>query len=109
MWRARTTGDKIDGYVRHATEKVFPTLWKIEGQRGACILRRNAGTAVEIVVLTVWESMDAIRKFAGGDPGKAVVGPEAQALLTEFDESVTHFDVVHWTVGQSVVGRASSG
>jgi uncharacterized protein YciI/heme-degrading monooxygenase HmoA len=98
MWKARTTGEKIDAYVQHATEKVFPSLWAIEGHRGACVLRRTAGAAIEIVVLTLWESMDAIRKFAGGNPGKAVVGPEARAVLTEFDDSVTHFEVAHWTL-----------
>ena len=98
MWKARTTAERIDAYVRHATEKVFPSLWKIEGHHGACILRRTAGAAIEIVVLTLWESMDAIRKFAGGDPGKAIVGPEARSVLTEFDDSVTHFEVAHWTL-----------
>jgi hypothetical protein len=40
--------------------------------------------------------MEAVRKFAGADAEKAVVEPEAQAALTTFDDSVTHFDVVHW-------------
>jgi heme-degrading monooxygenase HmoA len=47
------------------------------------------------VVLTLWDSMDAVRRFAGPDPDKAVVEPAAQAVLTEFDQSVTHFEIVH--------------
>jgi heme-degrading monooxygenase HmoA len=48
----------------------------------------------EVVVLTLWESMDAVRKFAGGKPDKAIVEPEARAVLTDFDDCVTHFEIV---------------
>ena len=46
-------------------------------------------------VVTLWESMDAIRRFAGNDPEAAVVPLEARALLARFDERVRHFEVVH--------------
>jgi hypothetical protein len=52
---------------------------------------------VELVVLTLWESMEAVGKFAGVKPEKAVVEPEARAALTDFDETVTHFEIVHHT------------
>jgi hypothetical protein len=39
--------------------------------------------------------MEAVRRFAGAQPEKAVVEPEARAVLTDFDDSVTHFEVVH--------------
>jgi len=94
MWRARSTVDKSGEYVQHATEKVFPTLRAIEGHRGAYLLRRAVDGAIELVVLTLWESMEAVRKFAGKEPEKAVVEPEARAVLTSFDDSVTHFEIV---------------
>jgi len=50
--------------------------------------------AVEFVVLTLWDSMDAVRKFAGANPEKAVVAPDAQAVLSSFDEFVSHYEVV---------------
>lgn len=95
MWRARSTVERADEYVQHATKKVFPSLHAIEGHRGAYLLRRTAGETVEFVVLTLWESMEAIRKFAGVKTDKAIVEPEARAVLTSFDDSVTHFDIVH--------------
>lgn len=98
MWKARSTIEKVGAYVRHATEKVFPALRAIEGHRGAYLLRRSVDGAIELVVLTLWESMEAVRSFAGAEPGKAVVEPEARASLTEFDNSVTHFEIVHCTV-----------
>jgi len=95
MWRARATVEKSGEYVEHATKKVFPALSAIEGHRGAYLLRRAVDGAIELVVLTLWESMEAVREFAGAKPEKAVVEPEARAVLTAFDESVTHFEVVH--------------
>ena len=58
------------------------------------MLRRVVDGGVEIVVLTLWESMEAVRKFAGAEPEKAVVESEARAVLISFDEFVTHFDVL---------------
>jgi uncharacterized protein YciI/heme-degrading monooxygenase HmoA len=97
MWRARATAEKSGEYIEHATKKVFPAFGAIEGHSGAYLLRRAVGGAVEFVVLTLWTSMEAVRKFAGAKPEKAVVEPEARAALTAFDESVTHFEVVHRT------------
>ncbi len=98
MWRARATVEKSGEYVEHATRKVFPALGAIEGHRGAYLLRRAVDGAIEFVVLTLWESMESVRRFAGVKPEKAVVEPEARAALTAFDEFVTHFEVVQRTV-----------
>jgi hypothetical protein len=99
LWKARSTVQQAEKYVEHATQKVFPALDAIDGHRGAYLLRQAIDGAVEFVVLTLWESMDAVRKFAGVNPEKAVVGPEARAVLTDFDETVTHFEVVAHTEG----------
>lgn len=99
MWRGRSTVEKAGDYVRHATKKVFPGLRAIEGHRGAYLLRRAVDNAIEFVALTLWESMGAVRRFAGVEPEKAVIEPEARAILSSFDESVTHFEVVHCPEG----------
>ncbi len=54
MWRAQSTVEKADEYIRHADTKVFPTLRAIEGHRGAYLLRHTLGDTVELVVLTLW-------------------------------------------------------
>lgn len=94
MWRARVTVENAEKYFEHATAKVFPGLRAIEGHQGAYLLCRPLDASVEIVVLTLWESMEAVRKFAGAEPEKAVVEPEARAILMSFDNIVTHFDVI---------------
>ncbi len=97
MWRARSTVEKLGDYLRHATGKVFPKLRAIEGYRGGYLLRRTIDGTVELVVLTLWESMEAVRRFAGVKPENAVVEPEARRGLTDFDDWVTHFEIVERT------------
>jgi uncharacterized protein YciI/heme-degrading monooxygenase HmoA len=95
MWKGRSTADKAGDYIRHATKKVFPALCTIKGHRGAYLVRRAVDDAIEFVVLTLWDSMGAVREFAGAQPEKAVIEPEARAILTSVDDSVTHFEVVY--------------
>ena len=73
---------------------MFPALRAIEGHRGAYLLRHTLNDTLELVVLTLWESMNAVRKFAGAEPDRAVVEPDGRAVLTSFDDFVTHFDVI---------------
>jgi len=94
MWKARSTAENAGAYVQHATREVFPRLRSIAGHRGSYLLRRVAGDATELVVMTVWDSMDAVRTFAGAQPDQAVVDPEVRAVLSSCDELVTHFEVI---------------
>ena len=59
------------------------------------VLRREVAERVEFLVLTQWDSGDAIRALAGGDPDVAVIEPAAKAILAEFDTFVRHFHVAH--------------
>jgi len=99
MWRGRGELPKADRYIQHAKENVFPALSKFEGYRGAYLLRRMLDATVEFVVVTLWDSMSAVRKFAGPHPEKAVVEPEAKAVLTDYDRVVSHFEIVETNGG----------
>lgn len=94
-WRGTTKPDKAEAYVRHLRDVVFPEMQTIDGHRGATILRRQTtDQEVQFTILTFWSSMAAIGRFAGNEPDRAVVPPEARALLATFDERVEHFEVV---------------
>jgi heme-degrading monooxygenase HmoA len=54
---------------------------------------RSQGDSVEILVSTVWQSLQAIEAFAGSDRETAVVASEAAALLTDYDRRVRHYEV----------------
>lgn len=84
-----------DAYEQFVTNRVFASLPAIDGHRGAYLLRRPVGDEVEFVAVTLWESLDAIREFAGAEIDHAVVGPEARALLSSFDDFVRHFELAH--------------
>jgi len=101
MWRGRATAERAGEYVQHATGAVFPKLRNVEGHRGSYLLRRAINGAVEFVVLTLWESMEAVRRFAGSDTDRAVEEPEAQSVLSGFDDFVTHFEIVHGVEGKT--------
>jgi len=58
------------------------------------LLEREASGGVEIIVITLWRSLDSIRGFAGVDLEKAVVSDEAASLLTRFDRRVRHYELV---------------
>ncbi len=66
----------------------------MDGYAGAMLLERDLSDAVEVVVITLWRSLDAIRGFAGADLEAAVVTDAAAALLTRFDDRVQHYELV---------------
>ena len=72
---------------------MLPSIDRVEGFRGAQLLRREAGDEVEFVTLTIFDSMDAVREFAGEDYEVAVVPPEARRLLSRFDERSAHYEI----------------
>jgi heme-degrading monooxygenase HmoA len=91
LWRGLAGSPaSADAYQKHVTTNVLPALRGIDGHCGARVLRHDQ----EFIVVTFWESMDAIRKFAGADAERAVVEPEAQAVLTEYDRRARHYEVV---------------
>jgi len=89
-WTARATIDGARAYVEFFREVLAPALAHIDGHAGALVLERAAGSGMEITVLTFWKSMDAVARFAGENPERAVVEPEAQAVLQDFDSTVEH-------------------
>jgi heme-degrading monooxygenase HmoA len=95
MWRGQEKKDQPGAYRRHLEGAVFPQLKALPGFVGASLLQRQGeiGEGAEVIVLTRWASMQAIEAFAGTEPEKAVVEPGAQAVLSSFDDFVTHHEV----------------
>jgi heme-degrading monooxygenase HmoA len=93
VWSARTTGAQAPAYVEHLKTQVLPAVRGMDGYGGAMLLERAADDGIEIIVLTFWRSIEAIRGFAGANLEGAVVAEEAVALLTQFDRRVRHYEV----------------
>lgn len=94
MWCGSAIHEKANDYMKHLQMSVIPELRLIDGFKEVYLMRRDSPEDVEFWVLTLWESMDAIRKFAGENVETAVVAPAAQALFREYDSTVKHFEVV---------------
>ena len=94
-WRGWADGaQNVDAYVTHFENVVRPRLEVMDGFAGATLERvEGGGGRVEIVVVTRWSSMQAIRSFAGEDVDVAVVEPEARAVLESFDTRVRHIEL----------------
>lgn len=92
LWHGWTTRADAPAYEALLRSEVLPGIHRIRGYKGAYLFRRDQGEEVEFVTLTLFESMDAVRAFAGEDFEKAVVPPEARKLLARFDERSVHYE-----------------
>ncbi len=94
IWHGWTSPANADAYQKLLMEKILPGIHRVAGHRGATLLRRDATHEVEFVTITYFDSMEAVRAFAGADYEVAVVPPEARKLLSHFDERAAHYEQV---------------
>jgi hypothetical protein len=93
IWHGWTARGNADVYETLLRTQILPGIERVPGYCGAWLLRRDRSLDVEFVTLTLFESLGAVRRFAGDDYEAAVVPPEAQALLERFDVRSVHYDV----------------
>jgi uncharacterized protein len=93
QWSAHTRETLWPTYLDHFSRNVLPELRRVKGYLGARLFVRRADGKVEILVETMWRSLESCRGFAGPDLESAVVAEEAAALLTDFDLRVRHFEL----------------
>jgi len=97
LWHGWTTPENADAYERLLREEIFSGIArrKIAGYRGIELLRRQTGAEVEFVTAMRFDSLDAVRAFAGADYEVAVVPPSARELLSRFDARSAHYERRH--------------
>ena len=94
LWHGITLASKADEYVDYLNKTGIMDYQSTDGNLGVQLLRRIEGEQAHILIITFWESVDAIKKFAGDDYEKARYYPEDQNFLLEFEEKVVHYEVV---------------
>jgi heme-degrading monooxygenase HmoA len=99
QWRGLARPERAQDYARHLRTETFPQLRRIAGFVDASILTRELAAGVEFLVVTRWESLEAIRDFAGLDAEAAVVPEEVQRMMLECDRRVRHYQVVEQEIG----------
>jgi heme-degrading monooxygenase HmoA len=94
LWHGWTSPDNADAYEDFLRTKMFPSIHRVPGFLGADLLRSDGVNEIAFVTITRFESLSAVKEFAGDDYERAVVEPEARELLSRFDERSEHYDVV---------------
>ncbi len=92
-WKGWTHAGDADRYADYMNETGVPGLAGTEGNRGVYMLRRIEDDRAEFFVLSLWESLDAIKAFAGDDIQKAVFYPRDDDFLVEREWSCLHYEV----------------
>ena len=93
IWRGVVRREDADAYAVYIAETGFVDYAATEGNRGAWMLRRDDGDRTEFITFSLWESLEAIRGFAGDDIETAVYYPEDDRFLVERELTVKHYEV----------------
>jgi heme-degrading monooxygenase HmoA len=93
-WRGSTTLEDRDRYLAYLGETGIKEYEATPGNRGVFVVQREKNGLAEFVLLTLWDSMEAVKQFAGASAERAVFYPEDELFLVEKDDHVDHYDVL---------------
>lgn len=93
MWRGSTLESRSGAFHEYMTKTGVRSCRGTPGNLGVFILKRAEGGVAMFCFVSFWESLDAVRRFAGADPSKPVLFPEDEDFLVESDAEVLHFEV----------------
>ncbi|HWA16924.1 MAG TPA: hypothetical protein VG817_10850 [Gemmatimonadales bacterium] len=94
-WRGATKAEDGEAYTRYLQRTGFAEYQQTPGNLGVLGLRRIRDGIAEFLLVTLWDSEAAVRRFAGPDLNTAVFYPEDERYLVSADASAEHFEVVH--------------
>jgi antibiotic biosynthesis monooxygenase (ABM) superfamily enzyme len=94
VWRGWTKPHDADAYAEFLSARLLPSVAaRVGGFRGADVFHRRDGPDVEFLVITFFDSLDDVRRFAGDRIDVPVIEPEAAGLLVRGDDRVQHYGV----------------
>ncbi len=94
MWHGRVPTSKADAYREFTNGRAIPDYRSVKGNLSVHVLERREGDVTHFITLTFWESLEAIKRFAGEDAEQAKYYPEDKDFLLEFEPKVVHYEVV---------------
>ena len=94
IWHGVTAAARADEYAAYLEQTGARDCRATPGNRGVYVLRRIKQDRAEFTFISLWDSFDEIRRFAGEDYEKAHYYPEDRDFLLELEPSVEHYDVV---------------
>ncbi len=93
IWRGRTLAAKADEYEAYLFASGITKVRETPGNLGVTVLRRADGPQTEFLVISIWESIDAVKRFAGKDYQKAVILDRDREYLIEVEPTVRHYEI----------------
>ncbi len=94
IWHGVTPATKADAYVEYLEASGVKEYRRTKGNRGVYILRSVRGDRADFLLVSLWDSYDAVRTFAGHEVEKARYFPNDREFLLEFEPNVAHYDVL---------------
>ena len=94
IWHGVTAAAKADEYLDYLRATGVPDYRGTEGNRGAYVLRRIEDDRAHFLTVSFWESIEAIKRFAGSNPERARYYPEDEVFLLDFEPTVEHYEVL---------------
>ncbi len=94
IWHGVTAAAKSEEYLDYLRATGVPDYRATEGNLGVYVLRRIESERAHFLTLSLWESMEVIKGFAGSDPEKARYYPEDEEFLLEFEPTDSHYEVL---------------
>ena len=93
VWKGAVRNEDSDAYSEYMQETGVAGYAKTPGNRGVWMLRRDVDERTEFMMFTLWDSLAAVKAFAGDEYENAVFYPEDERFLVERDLSSTHYEV----------------
>jgi heme-degrading monooxygenase HmoA len=93
IWSGTVRTADADEYARYIRDTGFAEYGRTAGNQGAWLLRRDGDGTTEFIALSLWDTIDAIRAFAGEDIEAAVLYPEDERYLIDGESRIAHYDV----------------
>jgi heme-degrading monooxygenase HmoA len=107
IWHGRTLDSLGNEYFDYVKKTGIKELRSTEGNRGVYVLRRVEDGISELWLISMWDSFEAIKKFAGPEVEKAVYFPEDEKYLLELEPYVQHFEVLLASKGHNSYNEGS--
>jgi heme-degrading monooxygenase HmoA len=105
IWHGYTTHANAEAYAATLKAEILPGILRVPGYKDSYLLQRSCGEEVEFITVMLWDSLNALREFAGADYERAIVPVERRKWLSRYEERSAHYEILM----QPTLGNALSG
>jgi heme-degrading monooxygenase HmoA len=95
LWHGRVNISKADEYAEFMKERAAPDYGAVEGLQRLIFTRRDEGDVAHFLLITFWDSMESVKRFAGEHPEKARYYPEDDDFLLEKEAESVMYEVFY--------------